>query len=124
MHTLSLFPYLLSYQQLAPLLVRLALGVTLAHFGYRKILGKGQSAGSNSIAYGWVEIVIAFFLVVGLWTQLAAILNAVILVIKLGWKARERKFLTDGVNYYLLLLVMALSLVVTGPGAFSIDYPL
>ena len=124
MHTLSIFPYLLSYQQLSPFIIRLALGVTLAYFGYHKILGSGKSSGSNSKAYGWLEVVIAFFLIIGLWTQLAALLNVLILLIKLGWKVKEKKFLTDGVNYYILLLVMAVSLIFTGAGAFAIDYPL
>ena len=124
MHILSLFPYLLSYQQLSPLIIRVVLGVTLAYFGYEKILGNGHSSGSNSKIYGVVEMIIALFLIIGLWTQLAAILNAVILVIKLCWKIKEGKFLTDGVNYYILLLAMAISLVFTGAGAFAIDYPL
>jgi D-alanine-D-alanine ligase len=46
--------------------------------------------------YGAVEIIIAIFLVIGLFTQLAAMLNAVILIIKLGYKIRDRAFLTDG----------------------------
>ena len=124
MHTLSLFPYLLSYQQISPFLIRIALGVTLAYFGYRKMMGQGESSGSNSKIYGAIEIIIAFFLIIGLWTQLAALLNAVILLIKLGWKIKEGKFLTDGVNYYILLLVMAISLIFTGPGFLAIDYPL
>ncbi len=124
MHTLSIFPYLLSYQQLSPFLIRIVLGVTLAYFGYHKTLGNGQSSGSNSKIYGVLEIVVAVFLIIGLWTQLAAMLNAIILVIKLGFKAKEKKFLTDGVNYYILLLVMAISLIFTGPGFLAIDYPL
>jgi uncharacterized membrane protein YphA (DoxX/SURF4 family) len=124
MHTLSLFPYLLSYQQLAPFLIRIVLGVTLAYFGYHKILGSGQSSGSNSKIYGYVEVIVAIFLIIGLWTQLAAMLNAIILIIKLGWKIKEKKFLSDGINYYILLLVMAISLIFTGAGAFAIDYPL
>jgi uncharacterized membrane protein YphA (DoxX/SURF4 family) len=59
-----------------------------------------------------------------LWTQLAALLNAVILVIKLGIKAREKKLLSDGINYYILLLAMAVSLLFTGPGLFAFDLPL
>jgi uncharacterized membrane protein YphA (DoxX/SURF4 family) len=124
MHTLSLFPYLLSYQQLSPFLIRIVLGITLAYFGYHKILGSGQSSGSNSKTYGVVEIVIALFLIVGFWTQLAALLNAIILIIKLGFKIKEKKFLTDGVNYYILLLVMCVSLIFTGAGFLAIDYPL
>jgi uncharacterized membrane protein YphA (DoxX/SURF4 family) len=124
MHTLSLFPYLLSYQQLSPFIIRIVLGVTLAYFGYDKIRDGAKSSGSNSKIYGWVEIIVAIFLIIGLWTQLAAILNAVILVIKIGWKIKEKKFLTDGVNYYILLLAMAISLVFTGAGFLAIDYPL
>ena len=121
---LSIFPTLLSYEQLSPFILRLVLGITLAYFGYRKIRGRGTSSGSNSVIYGAVEIVIAAFLVIGLFTQLAALLNAVILVIKLGFKIRDKAFLTDGINYYLLLLAIAISVMLTGAGWFSFDLPL
>lgn len=124
MHTLSLFPVLLSYQQLGPFIIRVVLGITLAHFGYRKVMGQGQSSGSNSKTYGAIEIMIALFLLLGLWTQAAALVNIVILLIKLVFKARDKKFLSDGVNYYILLLAMAVSLIFTGPGFLAIDYPL
>ena len=124
MYTLSIFPYLLSYQQWSPFIIRVVLGITLAYFGYHKMLGSGQSSGSNSKTYGIVEIIIALFLIIGLWTQLAALLNAIILVIKIGFKIKEKKFLTDGVNYYVLLLTMAISLIFTGAGFLAIDYPL
>jgi uncharacterized membrane protein YphA (DoxX/SURF4 family) len=48
-----------------------------------KMKGKGQSSGSNSTTYGVVEIIIAVFLVIGLFTQLAALLNVIILLIKI-----------------------------------------
>ena len=121
---LSFFPSLLSYGQVAPFLIRLMVGGALLYFGYRKIADRGDSSGSNSPTYGALEIVIGLFLVIGLFTQLAALLNAVILVIKLGFKAKQGKLLTDGINYYILLLVMAVSLIFSGPGYFSIDWPL
>jgi uncharacterized membrane protein YphA (DoxX/SURF4 family) len=121
---LSLFPSLLTYSMIGPFLIRLVVGGTLAFFGYKKVVKKGQSTGSNSTTYGALEIFIALFIIVGLYTQLAALLNVVILVIKLGYKVKDGKFLSDGVNYYLLLLVMALSLVFTGPGFFAFDLPL
>ena len=124
MHPLSLFPSLLTWQELSPLLIRVVLAVTLAYFGYEKIKGRGTSSGSNTLIYGAVEILIAVFLFVGLYTQLAALLNAIILVIKLGFKIRDKKFLSDGVNYYVLLLIMCLSLLVTGAGFLAFDLPL
>ena len=124
MYTLSIFPSLLSWNQLAPFLIRITVGITLAYFGYQKTRNKGQSSGSNSFTYGIVEIVIAAFLIVGLYTQLAALVNALILIIKLAAKAKGKALLTDGINYYILLLVMCLSLLVTGAGMFSLDLPL
>ena len=121
---LSLFPSLLSYEQLAPFILRVVLGVTLAYFGYQKMLGKGGSSGSNSKIYGGAEILVAVFLIIGLWTQLAALLNAIILVMKLGFKIRDKAFLTGGINYYLLLLAMAVSVMLTGAGWFAFDLPL
>jgi uncharacterized membrane protein YphA (DoxX/SURF4 family) len=100
------------------------LGITLAYFGYLKIKGRGKSSGSNSKIYGYTEVFISIFLIIGLFTQVAALLNALILVIKLGHKVRDKAFLTDGINYYLLLLVMAISLVLTGPGVLAFDLPL
>ena len=118
---LSIFPSLLAYEQIGPLLIRLMVGITLVYFGYQKTLKKGTSSGSNAKAYGVVEIIVGLFLVIGLFTQLAALLNVIILVIKLGFKVRDGAFLTDGINYYILLLIMAISLLFTGPGFLSYD---
>lgn len=118
---LSIFPSLLAYEQIGPFLIRLILGITLAYFGYRKIIMKGTSSGSNAKAYGAVEIIISVFIIIGLFTQLAALLNAIILIIKLGFKMRDKAFLSDGINYYILLLVMAISLIFMGPGFFAYD---
>jgi uncharacterized membrane protein YphA (DoxX/SURF4 family) len=121
---LSMLPSLLTYQMAGPLIIRLVLGVTLLHFGYRKLRGQGTSSGSNSPMYGAVEMFISLFLIVGLFTQIAAILNIIILVIKLGFKAKNGLLLSDGVNYYILLLAMAVSLIFTGPGFLAFDLPL
>ncbi len=121
---LSIFPSLLAYEGLAPLLIRLVVGGTLVWFGYQKVIGKGRSSGSNTILYGVVEMIIAFFIIIGLFTQLAALINVVILIIKLGHKITKKEFFTDGVNYYVLLLAMAVSLLFTGPGFLAFDLPL
>ena len=121
---LSLFPALFTYEHVGPFIIRIVLGITLAYFGYKKVVHQGHSSGSNSKMYGAVEVFIALFLIIGLYTQLAAMLNAVILIIKLGFKSRDKALFTDGINYYILLLAMALSLIVTGGGAWGFDLPL
>ena len=121
---LSLFPALLSYQQLSPFIIRVVLGITLAFFGYRKMIKHSESSGSNSRVYGGVELFISLFLIIGLFTQLAALLNAIILIIKLAFKAKNGELFTDGINYYVLLLAMAIALLFTGAGACAFDLPL
>lgn len=121
---MSTFPSLLAYSQYGHFIIRIILGITLAYFGYRKIRGNGTSSGSNSLLYGYVEIFISIFLIIGLFTQIAAIINALILAIKIGHKIKDKAFLTDGVNYYLLLLAMAISVIFTGSGALAFDLPL
>ncbi len=121
---LSLFPSLLTYGRLGPFIIRGVLGITLAYFGYLKIMNRGRSSGSNSVRYGIVEVFISAFLIIGLYTQLAALINALILVIKLVFKAKQKALFSDGINYYVLLLVMAISLLFTGAGAFAFDLPL
>ncbi len=119
---LSLFPTLYTYEQFAPFLIRVVLGGTLIYFGYQKVKKHGQSSGSNTTLYGIAELVIGVFLVIGLYTQLAALLNAAILVIKLGFKASEGKLFSDGVNYYVLLLTLAVASIFLGPGFWGFDY--
>ena len=121
---LSLFPSLLSYERFGPFLIRIVLGITLGYFGYKKVIAQGTSSGSNARTYGAVEIFVSLFLIIGLYTQLAALINAIILVIKISFKARDRALFTDGINYYVLLLAMALSVIVTGAGAWAFDLPL
>jgi uncharacterized membrane protein YphA (DoxX/SURF4 family) len=120
---LSIFPSLLSYEGLAPLIIRFILGITLLHFGYLKTIDKGRSSGSNTRVYGVLEIATAVFLIIGLYTQLAALINIIILLIKTGNKIADNKFLTDGINYYILLLAMALSLLFSGAGFLAFDLP-
>lgn len=121
---LSSFPFLLAYDQVGPFIIRVVLGITLAYFGYLKVKGKGQSSGSNSVTYGVVEIIVSVFLFIGLFTQLAALINIIILLIKIVRKAVNGLLFSDGINYYVLLLAMAVSLIFTGAGMWSFDLPL
>jgi uncharacterized membrane protein YphA (DoxX/SURF4 family) len=118
---LSSFPFLMTYGMVGPTIIRIVLGVTLAYFGYQKVIGKGQSSGSNSVTYGGVEILIALFLIIGLFTQVSAFLNAIILIIKIVRKAVNGLLFTDGINYYVLLLAMAISVLFTGAGYLAMD---
>ena len=122
MYTLSLFPSLLSFGLFGPILLRLTLGVVIFFWGYKGV--KSAATNPQKIAFAVLDIVVGALLVVGLFTQLGALIAAVILAVKLVNKARAKALFTDGVNYYFILFIIAVSLVFTGAGFFAFDLPL
>ena len=116
---LSLFPTLLSWEQISPLLIRVALGAVFLHWTYKTL--KSRPVSNNKKMVALVEFITGILLILGLWTQAAAIVAAINLIIRLVERMHKKAFLTDGVNYYLILLVLALSLIVTGPGLWARD---
>ena len=119
---LSLFPSLLSWNQLSPFLIRLCLGITLIFLKYKTFKKSGATSKEKVVSV--IEFISAILILIGLWTQLAAIVIAIDMIIRLLDKAKSRAILTDGVNYYLILFVLAISLALTGAGFFAFDMPL
>jgi len=119
---LSIFPDLLAYQMFAPLLLRLTLGAIFIYWSYKTIFRSTPNTQDKIISL--VEGVAGILLIIGLWTQLASLFITIDLIVRLYKKFQNRALLSDGVNYYLILLVIALSLLFTGAGFLSIDLPL
>ena len=134
---LSLFPQLLDFGMLGPVFLRIGLAAVFIIHGYPKLfkkesfLGTAQFFESVNIKPGkfWVLFVgiVEFFggilLLAGLLTQLVALLLAFDMLVAI-WKVKFKMGFKDGYEFDLMLLLMALTLVVLGPGAYSIDLPL
>lgn len=114
---LSIFPSLLSFQQLSPFLIRVTLAIVLLFWAYKNFR-------SQSKLFGLGEAIAGALIMAGFLTQIAAIVTALGLLVSLLKKIRNRAFLTDGINYHFILFILAISLIFTGPGAFGIDLPL
>ena len=119
---LSIFPSLLSWEQISPTLLRIVLGVIFIFWAYKAY--KREKSDPRQKALGIIEGVAGILLFIGLWTQLAALYAIIDLAVRLIERIRNKAFLTDGVNYYLILLVIAICLLVSGAGVFGFDMPL
>lgn len=113
---LSIFPELLFLSTFSALALRLSLVAILGltawqHVSRRELLVRG---------WALLEIAAAAALLAGAWTQPVALIAAVWLFASLFVK-EMRLFQKSTIA---LAIVMALSLVVTGPGAFAFDLPL
>ena len=133
---LNVFPNLLTYSELAPFILRLVVGIIFLELGYLK-LGKEKSAWDmffQTIHFkpsyvfvallAIVEIVSGAFLVVGYLTQIAALVMAIILFAEAYVELRDGTLLKRDIVFYTLLLVICVSLLLTGAGAFAFDLPL
>ncbi|MEK7133792.1 MAG: hypothetical protein AAB804_01840 [Patescibacteria group bacterium] len=114
---LSFFPDILFLAPFSVFFFRVALAFTLAYSAWRHF---SSDADTSKRTLGALEIAAAVAIGVGAWTQPAALGASMILIAELALpRLRAVAFGTA-----LLALVMAISLVVTGPGALSFDLPL
>jgi uncharacterized membrane protein YphA (DoxX/SURF4 family) len=122
---LSIFPSLLSWQLASPLIIRLTLASVLIFWSYRSFAKhKKEEPNINKKAVRLIESLSGLLLIVGLWTQLVALVIIIDLIIRLYNKYKDGALFTDGVNYYIILLVLAISLLLTGPGFIAFDLSL
>lgn len=113
---LSLFPQLLFLSFYAAFLIRVALAVVFAYSAYVRI----PHAQTMLKVFGVIDGVIALALLVGFYTQLAALLGALCTIawlVRADWNPYPKTTTT-------LALVMCLSLLVLGAGPFAFDLPL
>lgn len=132
---LNLFPQLLDYAFYGPLLLRLGLAAVFIVHGYPKLFVRfGETAQFFEsigikpgkfwvIVVGVVEFFGGFLLLLGLFVQPVAILLAINMIIAI-LKVKYSKGFAGGYEFELILLIMALSLLVLGGGAYSLDLPL
>jgi len=118
---LSLFPSLFTYQLIGIFLVRVALSLTFFRLGYR-IAFDLQLKKPWLKSVGWVVMLVGLLLLIGLYTQAATLVAALMTISLVVKKIRQRQF--DNLNYHLLVLAISLALLTLGAGAFAIDLPL
>ncbi len=121
-----------SYKDLAPLLLRIGVGLIFIHAGWGKLTGIEGTAGFFDglgiplpLVMAWVVAIVEFFggimILVGFKIQIPALLLAIIMVVailttKLGGDEVFRAMRLD-----LLLMFCSLALMLTGSGKASID---
>jgi len=113
---LSLFPELLFLSPFAALALRIALAGMFAYAAWHRL----HRSDMTLKAFGVADGLIAILLLVGAWTQLAAIAAAVCAT---TWLVR-REWNPYPKSTTILILIIAVCMLVTGPGPFAFDLPL
>lgn len=135
MHTLNIFPFFLDYGLLAPFFIRVAAGLIFLDLGVLKLnkeRGRWLALYQNFLKGGpglltgvaLIEAVGGILLLIGLYTQIAAIVLAILSFFNLYFEWRDPAFVRRSFAFHLMLFVMTVSLVFSGAGFLAFDYPL
>ena len=133
---LNPFPELLMYSFLGPFILRVLIGLIFIDLGFLKFKSeKGRWLASFDTLglrpadlfvpiYALLQIVGGLLLLVGLWTQVAALAFVIFTGIELYVEWQARDILKRDMVFYVLIFAISLSLLLTGAGAYAIDIPL
>jgi len=129
-HLVTPLPALLDYSFYAPLLLRLTLGVYILAIGFSAHRKNSPDSpdlhvemSPLQILFSGLFILAGLSLIVGIFVQISAIIVVILMLITISDKT-SRLTHELGRAELSLLLIIALSLIVTGAGPFAIDLPL
>jgi len=117
MHPLSIFPQLLTFGLIAPLLLRLGVGLFLIYLGrerYKKV-------------YNWssvIYILSGILLILGLYTQITSIVSILVISFDYFTDKGSASFSFEKKILFMIMKIILLSLLFTGPGFLAFDLPL
>src|SRR3989339_1311690 len=117
MHPLSIFPGLFTYALIAPLLLRLAVGLYIIYLGKNRYK---KTFGPASLIY----ILAGIFLVLGFYTQIVALIGVIVLIFDFFVDKEKTDISQEKSALYILAGIIFLSLLFTGPGFLALDLPL
>lgn len=133
---LNTFPDLLTYSLFAPFVLRVVLGIILIDLGVLKFRAEKsrwiatfeglrlKPAEPLVSIFGLIEVVGGIMLIVGLYTQLAALIFVILFLIEFYIEYTEANVLKRDMVFYVLCLAISLSILLSGAGAFAFDIPL
>lgn len=115
-HIVTPFPELLTFSFYAPMVLRIALGLYALAFVFSHREQKKET-------YRGLFLIVGISLLIGFYVQISAVIIALLFIISV-FDSRAR--LTADINKIELglLLVISLTLLITGAGPWAIDLPL
>jgi uncharacterized membrane protein YphA (DoxX/SURF4 family) len=125
---LNTFPDLLTYGFFAPTILRLTVAIVLFYLAYHQWRTRVEIAKVRSFMFPTLSIIfnviVGIALFVGGYTQIAALLAIIGFCIGLWLNRRHPHIVILSNTTVIVLIVVCVSLLLTGAGALAMDIPL
>lgn len=133
---LNPFPDLLTYSLIAPFILRVVAGFIFVDLGILVFKNEKERWIASLSAlkvpnpqtavkiFGVIEMLGGIMLILGLYTQVAALILALFTFAESYIEYKEPEVLKRNIVFYILLFAIVLSLLLSGAGSFAFDLPL
>jgi len=134
---LNPFPELLILGLLAPFILRLALGALFLRSAWQHATRERREQVASQLRVTWgatgayfiwylilAELVVGIMLLAGFLTQVAALIGIIVAVKLYLFRGRYPMIAPHYGSYYLLVIAVCISLLLSGAGAIAFDLPL
>lgn len=134
-HPTNPFPILLDFALLAPFLLRVIVGLIYIDLGYLKLRRENERwetlmktflglGGFAVTLVAFVEMLLGLLLILGLYTQVAALVLALLAFANAYLESKNDAFVKRDIVFHVMLFTMAVSLLFLGAGFLAFDLPL
>ena len=133
----SLFPDLFTYSFIAIFVLRAFVGFMFLSFAhqtyryeraqYKTFFHRFSKKGASSFLWFAfaIELILGIAILVGYYTQLAALIGGTLLLVAFFVKKKLPALLPYSTpSFYFMFCILTFSFLFLGPGAFAFDYPL
>jgi len=120
-HTVSVFPDLLTFGLLAPAILRATIAIIGIMAGW-SVYKKSEKLSDK--LYSLPYFITGIFLIIGMYTQVFAIVGIAMVVLNNYVNIGIENVSGERRVFQVLICVILISLLFTGPGFMAIDYPL
>lgn len=126
---LNIFWQFLAFSMIGATILRLAVATSLLILGYKtfkaaKTLKKHTGGQTFPKVIGTIEFISGLFILIGLWTQVFALIASVTAIILFLIRRHYAATAIESRQFYLLLSLASLSILFFGAGIFAIDVPI
>ncbi|MCK5285650.1 MAG: hypothetical protein KAJ58_00265 [Candidatus Pacebacteria bacterium] len=121
---LNTFPDLLTLSFIAPLILRIFLGIYLIKNGWKEISTYKNRNFSYIRLFKLLKVLGAFLLILGFLTQITSLFLMLIILFDISFKIKNNKLEKKELDLYIIIFGVLLSLILSGAGFLAIDIPL
>ena len=121
---LNTFPDLLTLSFMAPLILRIFVGSYFLKQAWIELIKYKKRKTNSPSLLRILGAIGGVLLLAGFLTQVTSLFLILIVIFNIIFRIRNKKLKEEKLDFYLLLLAILLSLVLSGAGFLAVDMPL